>query len=167
MRSLPLEPAARLRRALFPPQDSQFGWRLVSVTVTLVSVGLIALTRGYRLRGVELPPALWVGLLASFATVVVLFSKFLFWAQKEGAQFQGAFTTTEREFHSVFENALDAILILDDQAICREANPAAESLFGTGRPDLVGHPIGHFYKNSEQFRESWQTLLNHKFQQGD
>ena len=124
---LPLEPVARLRRALFPSQDNQFGWRLASVTVSLVSVGLIALTVAYRLRGAELPPALWVGLLASFATVVVLFSKFLFWAQKEGGQFQGAFTTTEREFHSVFENALDAILILDDQAICREANPAAES----------------------------------------
>jgi PAS domain S-box-containing protein len=162
-----LEPVARLRRALFPSQDSQFGWRLGSVTVSLVSVGLIALTVGYRIRGAELPPALWVGLLASFATVVVLFSKFLFWAQQEGGQFQGAFTTTERKFQSVVENALDAILILDDEAICREANPAAESLFGTGRASLIGHPIGHFYKNSDQFRESWQTLLNRKFQQGD
>ena len=164
---LPLEPVARLFRALFPSQDSQFGWRLASVTVSLVSVGLIALTVGYRIRGAELPSALWVGLLASFATVVVLFSKFLFWAQQEGGQFQGAFTTTERKFQSVVENALDAILILDDQAICREANPAAESLFGTGRSALIGHPIGHLYKNSDQFRESWQTLLNHKFQQGD
>lgn len=167
MRHLPLEPVARLRRALFPSQDSQFGWRLASVTVSFVSVGLIALTVGYRIRGTELPPALWVGLLASFATVVVLFSKFLFWAQQEGGQFQGAFTSTERKFTSVVENALDAILILDDQAICREANPAAESLFGVERGELIGHPIGHFYKNSDQFNASWQTLLNHKFQQGD
>jgi PAS domain S-box-containing protein len=164
---LPLEPVARLRRALFPSKDCQFGWRLASVTVSLVSVGLIALTIAYRIRGAELPPALWVGLLASFATVVVLFSKFLFWAQQEGGQFQGAFTTTERKFTSVVENALDAILILDDQAICREANPAAESLFGTGRSALIGHPIGHLYRNSEQFRESWQILLDRKFQQGD
>jgi PAS domain S-box-containing protein len=164
---LPLEPVARLRRALFPSKDCQFGWRLASVTVSLVSVGLIALTIAYRIRGAELPPALWVGLLASFATVVVLFSKFLFWAQQEGGQFQGAFTTTERKFTSVVENALDAILVLDDQAICREANPAAESLFGTGRLALIGHPIGHLYRNSEQFRESWQILLDRKFQQGD
>lgn len=164
---LPLEPVARLRRALFPPQESQFGWRLASVTVSLVSVGLIALTVGYRIRGAELPPALWVGLLASFATVVILFSKFLFWAQQEGGQFQGAFTSTERKFTSVVENALDAILILDDQAICREANPAAESLFETGRSALIGHSIAHFYKNSDQFNASWQALLNHKFLQGD
>src|SRR6266576_1389434 len=167
MRGLPLGPAARLRRALFPSQDRQFGWRLASVTVSLVSVGLIALTVAYRWRGTELPPELWVGLLASFATVVVLFSKFLFWAQQEGGQFQGAFTTTERKFQSVVENALDAILILDDLAICREANPAAESLFGSGRSALIGHAIGHFYKNFDQFRESWKTLLNQKFQQGD
>lgn len=167
MRGLPMEPAKRLRRALFPSQDKQFGWRLASVTVSLVSIVLIALTLSYRLRGAELPPALLVGLLAAFATVVLLLSKFLFFAQKEEDQFKGAFTSTEREFQSVFENALDAILILDDGTICREANPAAESLFGGGRPGLVGHPIGHFYKNSDQFRESWQTLLNHKFQQGD
>jgi PAS domain S-box-containing protein len=167
MRSLPLEPIARLRRALFPSRDTQFAWRLASVTVSLVSVGLIALTVAYRLRGTELPPALWVGLLASFATVVVLFSKFLFWAQQEGGQFQGAFTITERKFQSVVENALDAILILDDDAICREANPAAENLFGSLRSELVGHPIGHFYRSFDQFQASWQTLLNHKFQQGD
>jgi PAS domain S-box-containing protein len=167
MRGLPLEPAERLRRALFPSQDKQFGWRLASVTVSLISVGLIALTLGYRLRGAELPGALWGGLLAAFATVVLLLSKFLFFAQTEGGQFQGAFTSTEREFQSVFENALDAILILDDEAICREANPAAESLFGAARPALIGYPISHFYKNSDRFRESWQTLLTQKFQQGD
>ena len=83
MRGVPLGPAARLRRALFPSQDRQFGWRLASVTVSLVSVGLIALTLSYRLRGAELPPALLVGLLVAFATVVLLLSKFLFWAQKE------------------------------------------------------------------------------------
>jgi len=158
---LPLEPVARLRRALFPTKDSQFGWRLASVTVSLVSVGLIALTVGYRIRGAELPPALWVGLLASFATVVVLFSKFSFRAQREGGQFQGAFTITERKFQSVVENALDAILILDDDAICREANPAAEALLGSSRSELVDRPIGHYYKSSDQFRESWQTLAEH------
>jgi PAS domain S-box-containing protein len=162
-----LEPAARLRRALFPPEDKQFGWRLASVSVSLLSLALIAFTLWYRLHGAELPTVLLVGLLAAFATVVLLLSKFLFSAQKEENQFQGAFTTTEREFQSVFENALDAILILDDNAVCREANPAAESLFGTGRPALIGHPIGHFYRNSDQFRKSWRTLLEVKFQQGD
>jgi PAS domain S-box-containing protein len=167
MRGISMEPAERLRRALFPAKSKQFGWRVASVTVSLVSVALIALTLGYRLRGAELPPALLLGLLAAFATVVLLLSKFLFWAQKEEGQITGAFNTTEREFQSIFENALDAILILDDQAICREANPAAEQLFGMRRPELIGGTIDRFYKNSNQFQEGWERLLAQKFQQSD
>ncbi|HJT71943.1 MAG TPA: PAS domain-containing protein, partial [Terriglobales bacterium] len=141
MRGLPLEPAERVRRALFPVQGSQFGWRVASVTVSLLSVALIALTLGYRFRGAELPSLLLLALLVTFTTVVLLLSKFLFWAQTEEGQFQGAFDTTEREFQSVFENALDTILILDDQGICREANPAAEELFGLRRQELIGKSI--------------------------
>jgi anti-sigma-K factor RskA len=84
------------------------GWRVASVTVSLVSVALIALTLGYRLRGAELPAVLLLALLAAFATVVLLLSKFLFWAQKEEGQITGALNTSEREFQSVFENALAA-----------------------------------------------------------
>jgi len=167
MRGISMEPAERLRRALFPAKGKQFGWRVASVTVSLVSVALIALTLGYRLRGAELPTVLLLALLAAFATVVFLLSKFLFWAQKEEGQITGALNTSEREFQSVFENALDAILILDDQAICREANPAAGQLFGLQRPELIGHPIDRFYRNSDQFREGWQRLLAQKFQQSD
>lgn len=167
MRGISMEPAERLRRALFPAKGKQIGWRVASVTVSLVSVALIALTLGYRLRGAELPSVLLLGLLAAFATVVLLLSKFLFWAQKEEGQITGALNTSEREFQSVFENALDAILILDDQAICREANPAAEQLFGIRRPQLIGEPIDRFYKNSDQFQEGWQHLLAQKFQRSD
>jgi PAS domain S-box-containing protein len=167
MRGISMEPADRLRRALFPAKGKQFGWRVASVTVSLVSVALIALTLGYRLRGAELPAVLLLALLAAFATVVLLLSKFLFWAQREEGQITGALNTSEREFQSVFENALDAILILDDQAICREANPAAEQLFGIRRPQLIGEPIDRFYKNSDQFQQGWQHLLAQKFQRSD
>lgn len=167
MRGISMKPAERLRRALFPNKDKQFGWRVASLTVSLVSVALIALTLGYRLRGMELPAVLLLGLLAAFATVVLLLSRFLHRASQEQLQTTGALNTTEREFQSIFENALDAILILDDQAICREANPAAELLFGLRRPQLIGEPIGRFYKNSSQFQETWERLLTQKFQQSE
>lgn len=167
MRGFPIELVERLRQALFPAQGDQFGWRVASVTVTLVSVGLIAVTITYRLRGMELPAALLLGLLATFTTVVLLFSRFLFWAQKEEGQIKGAFHTTEREFQAVFENALDAILILDDLGVCREANPAAEQLFGMGRPKLIGQPIDQFYKDASHFQKAWERLLAQKFLQGD
>ena len=167
MRGISMEPAERLRRALFPIQGDQFGWRVASVAVSLVSVALIAATLGYWLRGYELPSALLVALLAAFATVVLLLSRFLHRASQEQFQTTGALNTTEREFQSVFENALDAILILDDQAICREANPAAEQLFGIRRQELIGQPIDRFHKNSGHFKEAWERLLAQKFQQSD
>lgn len=167
MRGLPLEPAERIRRALFPVQGNQFGWRLASVTVSLLSVILIALTLGYRIRGADLPPLLLLALLLTFTTVVLLLSKFLFWAQKEEGEFQGAYKMTEREFQSVFETALDTILILDDQGICRQANPAAEQLFGVRRQELIGESLDHFSRDSSQFREVWKLLLVQRFHQGD
>jgi PAS domain S-box-containing protein len=167
MRGISIAPAERIRRALFTIQGDQFGWRVASVAVSLVSVALIAVTLGYRLRGSELPSALLVALLAAFATVVLLLSRFLHRASQEQFQTTGALNTTEREFQSVFENALDAILILDDQAICREANPAAGQLFGIGRQELIGQRIDRFHKNSGHFKEAWERLLAQKFQQSD
>ncbi len=167
MRGLPLEPAERVRRALFPVQGNQFGWRVASVTVSLLSVVLIALTLGYRFRSAEIPPVLLLALLLTFATVVVLLSKFLFWAQREEGEFQGAYKTSEHEFQSVFENALDTILILDDQGICREANPAAEQLFGIRRRELIGESLDRFSTDSTQFHKLWELLLVQKFHQGD
>lgn len=167
MRGASMEQVERLRRGLFPIQGDQLGWRVASVAVSLVSVALIALTLGYKLRGAELPSALLLALLAAFATVVLLLSKFLHLAYHEQHQTSGALNTTEREFQSIFESALDAILILDNQAICREANPAAEQLFGVRRRELLGQPIDRFYKDSSQFREAWERLLAQKFQQGD
>ena len=52
------------------------------------------------------------------------------------------------EFHSVFDGALDAILILDDKLICREANPAAATLLGVDRQQLVGRSMGRFFADS-------------------
>jgi hypothetical protein len=46
MRGISIEPAERLRRALFPVHGDQFGWRVASVAVSLVSVALIAVTLG-------------------------------------------------------------------------------------------------------------------------
>jgi PAS domain S-box-containing protein len=167
MRGIPVKPAQPLRRALFLPHGDQFAWRIASVAVSLVSVALIAVTLGYKLRGAEPPSVLLLALLSAFVIVVLLLSRFLRLAYHEQAETAGALDTTEREFQSIFENALDSILILDDRAVCREANPAAERLFGVQRQKLIGQSIHRFYKDSRQFRGSWEQLLAEKFQQGD
>jgi PAS domain S-box-containing protein len=162
-----MEPVERLRRAFLPLQGDQFGWRGASVTISIVSVALIALALGYKIRGTEPPSPLLLALLLAFTTVVLLLSKFLFRAYQEQHLTTGALDSTERGFQSVFENALDAILILDDRAVCREGNPAAVQLFGIEREELIGQSIHRFYKNSSQFTGSWERLLAEKFQHGD
>jgi PAS domain S-box-containing protein len=167
MPGISMEQAERSRRRLFPFQGAQFGWRVASVAVSIVSTALIVVTLGYKLGGIEPPSFLLLALLVAFATVVLLLSKFLRFAYQEHNQTADALDTTEREFQSVFENALDAIVILDDHAVCREANPAAEQLFGTSRSKLIGQSIERFYQNSGQFRQEWDQLMAQKFQHAD
>jgi PAS domain S-box-containing protein len=162
-----MEPVERLRRALFPIQREQFGWRVASVIVSIVSVALILVTLGYKLSGSEPPSGLILALLAAFAAVVLLLSRFLHVAHKQQGQTSAAFDESERQFESVFENALDTILILDSHGICREANPAAAKLFGLGRTDLIGRSVGEIYKDERQFQTSWQRLLTESFHTGE
>ena len=162
-----MEPVERLRRTLFPIQLNQSVWPVASLVVSVVSFVLIVLTVAYKLRGSEPPSSLMGALLLAFATVVLLLSRFLYLAHAEQGQTRAAFNASEQEFQSVFENALEGILILDDEGICREANPAAEQLFGRQRRDLIGRPISRVYADQNQFRIGWQQLLSNKFHRGE
>ena len=146
--------------------SDQFAWRVASVAVSLVSVALIVVTLGYGFE--ERNRRRSCSSLCSWPSLsLCCFCPSSSTCPHEQTQITGAFNTTEREFQSIFENALDAILILDDQAVCREANPAAERLFAVRRQTLIGQSIHRFYKDSSQFKESWERLLAEKFQQGD
>lgn len=72
----------------------------------------------------------------------------------------------EQEFFCVYQNALDAILILDNQGVCLDANPAAFALLGTPAAELLGHSFGQFYVNSQQFPQQWQVFLESGTQRG-
>ena len=50
----------------------------------------------------------------------------------------------ERRFRAVFESALDAIVIFDDNGRVLEANPAAAALFGTSTEELRGRCLDEF-----------------------
>ncbi len=62
---------------------------------------------------------------------------------------------TEREFTSVYQHALDGILILDDSGVCLDANPAAFALLGAPPAVLIGHSFAQFYADSQQFDRQW------------
>lgn len=143
---------------------SERTWRIGSVLVGCVAVVLSVGT--FALHQVELGQGL-LGLgLLMFCLVVALHARFLHKAQQQYRQANSALQVTEREFQSLFENALDTILILDDQAACTDANPSALRLFGVSREELMGQPIARLYRSQAEFHHSWEQLLMDKWNRG-
>src|SRR5271170_8014770 len=62
---------------------------------------------------------------------------------------------TELEFTSIYQHALDGILILDDAGVCLDANPAAFALLGAPPAVLIGHPFAQFYADRSDFARGW------------
>ena len=60
---------------------------------------------------------------------------------------------------------MDAILVVDDKGICREANPSAYELFDSRRDRVVGHQVRVFYSDPQDFDSMWTLLLaSHRYQ---
>jgi PAS domain S-box-containing protein len=65
----------------------------------------------------------------------------------------------DQEFRSILNGALDAILILDDQMICQEANCVASKFFGVAREQLVGRSISDFATDRAKMSKAWKRLV--------
>jgi PAS domain S-box-containing protein len=61
-----------------------------------------------------------------------------------------ALTESERQFRAVFDNAMDAMIIWDDQGKFVAANPAACDLFAASRELLLGSKIEDFLSESDR-----------------
>ena len=57
----------------------------------------------------------------------------------------------ERELDAVFAHALDAILTLDDQGTCVDANPAAFAILGAPHSVLIGRSFAQFHEDRQEF----------------
>ena len=88
-------------------------------------------------------------------------------ARREQRETAGVLDATEREFQSIFDSALDGILILDDKGLCLEANPAALALLGARRNELVGQSIQKFHSPVDDFENAWKRFLDRKDEQGE
>jgi PAS domain S-box-containing protein len=152
------------RRDNSTPLLSERTWRIGSISVGGVAIVLSVGT--FALHQVELGQGL-LGLgLLMFCLVVALHARFLHRAQQQYRQANSALQVTEREFQSLFENALDTILILDDRATCTDANPSALQLFGVSRQELIGQPIARLYRSQGEFHCSWEQLLRETCNRG-
>jgi len=111
---------------------------LFAVAILVVAASLPRLYHG---------PFSWLlltSVLVALVAAIALHVRFLVRARREQRETANALIITEREFQSIFDSALDALLILDDAGRCLEANPAALGLLGTKRQDLVGKSIRDF-----------------------
>ena len=133
---------------------------LGSVLVCLASIALLATAfRPGFYSGRQVSSVLLALVLTALLVAIALHVRFLILARREHRETANALDATEREFKSVFDNALDGILILDDRGTCLEANPAAEIMFGTRRDELVGQPIGKFC--------TWKQFLDPRYEQSE
>ena len=105
--------------------------------------------------------------LAALGAAIILHVRFMMLARHEQRETVRVLDATEREFQSIFDSALDGILILDHCGTCLEANAAALSLLGTSRKELVGQSIREFLVPAEEFENAWKRFLDHKHQHGE
>lgn len=62
-------------------------------------------------------------------------------------------------FHAIFENALDAMLLADDEGSYLDANPAACALTGYERDELVGLTGADLSADAGAFGPAWSAFL--------
>jgi PAS domain S-box-containing protein len=80
------------------------------------------------------PPA---ALLVAFSAFSYLIVRLISSANHTHRETISALDLAERKYKSVFDNALDAIIIFSDDCRCLDANPAAHTLFGTAGEELL------------------------------
>lgn len=124
-----------------PPRQRM---RASFVLISVAAVGLLAAAFAIRSYNGNLPAALLIAVLIALSTAIFLHARFLLLARREHCNTARALDTTERAFQSIFDNALDGIVILDDCGMCVEANPAAQALLALKRDELIGQPFGKF-----------------------
>lgn len=139
------------------PQVQALGWRITSAAVgcvaMVVAAALFLLNRDGPHRFLLSAALLLMGF------IVLLHGRFLQLFRGRLLLTSMSLENQEQKLRSVFESAPDAMLVLDDQMFCHDANPAALKLFGVGYEQLVGRSISHFGTDRAELLRSWERLM--------
>jgi len=125
---------------------------MISLAAILIFVGTFAVRRD----GIN--QAILIVTIVTLGIVTVVHTRFISFAQGQSRQTTNLLWNKEHEFQSIFENALDAILVLDGEGICRNANPSAANFFSTRSERLVGQPVRALYAEADDFLSVWNKL---------
>jgi PAS domain S-box-containing protein len=161
MRILP-----QLHTALARLNRSPLWFRFSSLFLLVLALALLLLS---LLPGINLTrfsriliPTLLVGI-ALGALVFGLYFRLLWRNQRASNR---ASYAAVRKFASVFEHVLDGVLILDDDGVCLEANPAACDILRVTRHALLGQPFAQFSTDPQEFARKWTASLERGCQRG-
>jgi PAS domain-containing protein len=137
------------------------GWRFASAAIGALALALAGALFVFRHNRSDLRPDLLVpsAALIVLAVIALLHARFLEFARSRLLATNRSLVTREQELSAIFAGALDALIILDDQRICREANPAALVLLSTRPEQLVGQSLSRFEAEPAGLGAIWQRLL--------
>jgi PAS domain S-box-containing protein len=142
-------------------------WFLVSsLVLTAVAISLLLVSLGSRVYVTGLSRAVFFAALFALGCTVFLHLSFFFQQERDHKQTATTLYETDREFRSIFEHALDAIIILDSECICRDANPAALMLLGVPRAGLIGCSFAEFHSDRPKFERDWHAFLEQNYRRG-
>jgi two-component system cell cycle sensor histidine kinase/response regulator CckA len=81
--------------------------------------------------------------------------------QRRQLEVEIALRERDHQFLAVFDSALDALLLVDDERRLQNANPAACTLFGASRDSLCAVPLDRFLTkaSSAEIAEKWSEML--------
>src|SRR6267378_2222077 len=156
--------AMQTPRTEFSKTKPQRWMRAGSILISFAAITLLATAFGAHFYSGSLSSILLTLVLIALCIAIVLHVRFLLLARREHRETASALDATEREYKSVFDSTLAGILILDGQGVCLEANPAALTLFGADRNELVGESIGKFLAGAGEFKEAWKRFLDRKYE---
>jgi PAS domain S-box-containing protein len=150
-----------------PAESSSPLWyRVPSLLLLILALSLFPFSLGAR---VFEPRAFgeWIlVLLTGLGLVALLHLSYWQHARRKQQTADSAFHVSDLEFASVFQHALDGILILDDGATCLDANPAACRLLGVPLAKLLDKSTSKYFADQPAFARNWSSFLREHYQRG-
>jgi PAS domain S-box-containing protein len=127
----------------------------------MLALALASALFAFRRDRPDLHPDLLVlsAALIVLGVIALLHARFLEFARSRLLAANRSLATREQELSAIFAGALDALIILDDQRICREANPAALALLGARPEQLLGQSLSRFEAEPAGLETAWPRLL--------
>jgi len=104
--------------------------------------------------------ALVSAVLVTLIAAICLTARALFHLRAEYQRTYLAFSSASSECTSIFENVLNGILILDNEANCLDANSAAASILRVPQNDLIGKHMSAFSAKCNSFAQDWKGFLH-------